>query len=61
MRLRDISLNNLKRRKGKAAFLIIGLLIGVATGMSVFLVLAASTYPALRAAQMDPTEALRAM
>lgn len=32
-----------------------------ATGMSVFLALAASAYPALRAAQMDPTEALRAM
>lgn len=33
----------------------------LATGMSVVLALAASTYPALRAAQMDPTEALRAM
>ena len=31
MRLHDISLNNLRRRKGKAAFLIIGLLIGVTT------------------------------
>ncbi|MCG6533743.1 MAG: FtsX-like permease family protein [Syntrophales bacterium LBB04] len=31
MRLHNISLNNLRRRKGKAAFLIIGLLIGVAT------------------------------
>lgn len=34
MRLRDISLNNLKRRKGKAAFLIIGLLIGVTTAVT---------------------------
>jgi putative ABC transport system permease protein len=31
MRLHDISLNNLRRRKGKAAFLTIGLLIGVTT------------------------------
>ena len=31
MHLHDISLNNLRRRKGKAAFLIIGLLIGVTT------------------------------
>lgn len=34
MRLRDISLNNLRRRKGKAAFLIIGLLIGVTTAVT---------------------------
>ena len=34
MRLHDISLNNLKRRKAKAAFLIIGLLIGVTTAVT---------------------------
>src|SRR3990172_1447243 len=34
MRLRDISLNNLRRRKGKAAFLIIGLLIGITTAVT---------------------------
>jgi putative ABC transport system permease protein len=34
MRLHDISLNNLRRRKGKSAFLIIGLLIGVTTAVT---------------------------
>lgn len=34
MRLHNISLNNLRRRKGKAAFLIIGLLIGVAMAVT---------------------------
>jgi len=34
MRLHDISLNNLKRRKGKAVFLVIGLLIGVTTAVT---------------------------
>ncbi len=36
-------------------------MVAMATGLSIFLSLAASTYPALRAAQMDPTEALRAI
>lgn len=31
MRLHDISINNLRRRKGKAVFLVLGLLIGVTT------------------------------
>lgn len=34
MRLTDISLNNLKRRKSKMLFLVLGLLIGVATVVS---------------------------
>ena len=31
MRLRDISINNLRRRKGKVLFLILGLTIGITT------------------------------
>ena len=31
MRLKDISMNNLKRRKGKVFFLILGLTIGITT------------------------------
>ncbi len=34
MRLKDISINNLKRRKGKVFFLILGLTIGIATVIS---------------------------
>ena len=34
MRLRDISINNLKRRKGKVLFLILGLTIGMTTVVS---------------------------
>ena len=31
MRLKDISINNLRRRKGKVFFLILGLTIGITT------------------------------
>ena len=31
MRLRDISINNLRRRKGKVLFLILGLTLGMTT------------------------------
>jgi putative ABC transport system permease protein len=34
MRLKDISINNLKRRKGKVFFLILGLTIGITTAIS---------------------------
>lgn len=34
MRIKDISLNNLKRRKAKAFFLIVGLTVGITTVVS---------------------------
>jgi putative ABC transport system permease protein len=34
MRLKDISINNLRRRKGKVFFLILGLTIGITTVIS---------------------------
>ncbi|OGP94105.1 MAG: hypothetical protein A2157_00100 [Deltaproteobacteria bacterium RBG_16_47_11] len=74
MRLRDISINNLRRRKGKVLFLILGLTGIKGGGISMDLVLAvgvvllsvamgilSSIYPAIHASKMDPTAALRAL
>lgn len=36
MRLQDIAINNLRRRKGKMLFLILGILMGIATVVSLF-------------------------
>ena len=41
MKLRDIALDNLKRRKSKMAFLLIGMIIGIATVVTIFTITSA--------------------